>query len=88
MNYLNTFAFQFYPYIALAVFFIGSWLRFDRSMYTWRTGSSQMLSDRGMRIGSNLFHVGMLAIIGGHDARFTPAFPGDRLPANDAAKRA
>ena len=28
MNYLNTFAFQFYPYIALAVFFIGSWVCF------------------------------------------------------------
>jgi hypothetical protein len=30
----------------------------------------------------------LLAIIGGHDARFAPAFPGGRLPANDAAKRA
>jgi nitrate reductase gamma subunit len=66
MNYFNTFAFQMYPYIALAVFFIGSWARFDRSMYTWRTGSSQLLSDKGMRIGSNLFHVGILAILGGH----------------------
>ena len=65
MNYLNTFAFQFYPYIALAVFFIGSWVRFDKSMYTWRTGSSQMLSDKGMRIGSNCFHIGVLAILGG-----------------------
>ena len=66
MNYLDTFAFQFYPYIALAVFFIGSWVRFDKSMYTWRTGSSQMLSDKGMRIGSNMFHLGVLAILGGH----------------------
>lgn len=66
MNYLDQFAFQLYPYIALAVFLIGSWARFDRSMYTWRTGSSQLLSSRGMRIGSNLFHVGILAILGGH----------------------
>lgn len=66
MNTLNEFAFQIYPYIALAVCFIGSWVRFDKSMYTWRTGSSQLLSDRGMRIGSNLFHVGILAILGGH----------------------
>jgi len=66
MNYLNTFAFQFYPYIALAVFLIGSWVRFDKSMYTWRTGSSQLLSDKGMRIGSNMFHLGILAILGGH----------------------
>ncbi|MCG3202817.1 MAG: Respiratory nitrate reductase 1 gamma chain [Gammaproteobacteria bacterium] len=66
MNPLNEFAFQIYPYIALAVCFIGSWVRFDKSMYTWRTGSSQLLSDRGMRIGSNFFHVGILAILGGH----------------------
>ena len=62
----NLFAFQIYPYIALAVLLIGSWARYDRAMYTWRTGSSQMLSSRGMRIGSNLFHLGILAILGGH----------------------
>lgn len=32
MNYFDQFAFQIYPYIALAVFFIGSWVRFDHSM--------------------------------------------------------
>ena len=67
MNYyLHQFAFQFYPYIALAVLFLGSWARFDKSMYTWRTGSSQLLSDKGMRWGSNLFHVGVLAVLAGH----------------------
>lgn len=66
MNYVHQFAFQLYPYIALAVFFIGSWARFDRAAYTWRSGSSQLLSDRGMRVGSNLFHIGVLAILAGH----------------------
>lgn len=66
MNYVHQFAFQLYPYIALAVFFIGSWARFDRAAYTWRSGSSQLLSDRGMRMGSNLFHIGVLAILAGH----------------------
>lgn len=66
MSYVHQFAFQIYPYIALAVFFIGSWARFDRAAYTWRSGSSQLLSDRGMRLGSNLFHIGVLAILGGH----------------------
>jgi len=66
MNYLDQLCFQIYPYIALAVFFIGSWVRFDKAMYTWRTGSSQLLSDKGMRVGSNLFHIGVLAILGGH----------------------
>jgi len=66
MNDLDQFAFQVYPYIALAVFFIGSLARFDRAMYTWRSGSSQLLSGRGMRLGSNLFHVGILVVLGGH----------------------
>lgn len=66
MNTLNILLFQVYPYIAIAVFLIGSWFRYDHAAYTWRSGSSQLLSDRGMRIGSNLFHVGMLAIIAGH----------------------
>ena len=66
MNYLNTFAFQIYPYIALAVFLIGSWARFDHDAYSWRTGSSQLLSSKWMRLGSNWFHLGVLAILGGH----------------------
>ncbi len=66
MNYLDQFAFQLYPYIAMAVFFIGSWARFDYAMYTWRSGSSQLLSSRGMRLGSNLFHIGILVVLGGH----------------------
>ncbi|HEL4245041.1 respiratory nitrate reductase subunit gamma [Stenotrophomonas maltophilia] len=67
MSYsLHQFAFQYYPYIAVAVLLIGSWARYDKAMYTWRTGSSQMLSDKGMRIGSNCFHIGILAILGGH----------------------
>ncbi len=63
---LNVIAFQFFPYIAIAVLLLGSWVRYDRAMYTWRTGSSQMLSSRGMRIGSNLFHIGVIAILLGH----------------------
>lgn len=66
MNSLNQALFQIYPYVALSVLLVGSWARFDRSMYTWRTGSSQLLSDRGMRVGSNLFHVGVLAILASH----------------------
>jgi nitrate reductase gamma subunit len=65
-DYLNTFCFQFYPYLALAVCLIGSWARFDKAAYTWRTGSSQLLSGKGMRLGSNAFHLGVLAILGGH----------------------
>jgi nitrate reductase gamma subunit len=65
-HFANEFAFQIFPYLAIAVFFIGSWVRFDRDAYTWRTGSSQLLADRGLRLGSNLFHIGVIAILLGH----------------------
>jgi nitrate reductase gamma subunit len=66
MNYLNQFAFGIYPYICLAVFLLGSLVRFDREQYTWRSGSSQLLRRRQLRWGSNLFHVGVLFLLFGH----------------------
>jgi nitrate reductase gamma subunit len=66
MSYLNTLAFGIYPYIAAAVFLVGCLFRFEREQYTWRSGSSQLLRKRQMRIGSNLFHVGILFLMAGH----------------------
>ncbi|MBS0461404.1 MAG: respiratory nitrate reductase subunit gamma [Proteobacteria bacterium] len=66
MDFVDFFLFQIYPYIALGIFAIGCWARFDWGAYTWRSGSSQLLSPRGMRLGSNAFHIGILAILGGH----------------------
>lgn len=66
MSYFDSFFFGLYPYIAGTVFLIGSWLRYDQAQYTWRAGSSQMLSNSGMRMASNLFHVGILVIFFGH----------------------
>lgn len=66
MNSFNYLLFGVYPYIALAVMIIGTWARYDREQYTWKTGSSQMLNDSGMRVASNLFHIGVLFIIFGH----------------------
>jgi hypothetical protein len=37
-------AFGVFPYIAGTVFLLGSLIRYDKSQYTWRAGSSQMLS--------------------------------------------
>jgi nitrate reductase gamma subunit len=66
MSNFNFLLFGVYPYVALAICLIGSWARFDLSQYTWKTGSSQMLSNKGMRVASNMFHVGILFILAGH----------------------
>ena len=66
LNWLQVFVFGIYPYIALAVCIIGTWARFDLSQYSWKTGSSQMLNDKGMRLASNMFHIGIIGILCGH----------------------
>lgn len=65
-NYINQFFFGIYPYIAITVFFLGSLLRYDRDQYTWKASSSQLLSKKDMRLGSNLFHIGIIMLFFGH----------------------
>lgn len=58
--------FGIYPYIALSIFLIGSLIRFDTDQYGWRSKSSQLLRRKQLILGSILFHVGILGILGGH----------------------
>ncbi|MBK8185269.1 MAG: respiratory nitrate reductase subunit gamma [Candidatus Competibacteraceae bacterium] len=66
MNYLDTLLFGVYPYLAGAVFLLGSLARFDRDQFTWKAHSSQMLNKQNMRLASNLFHIGILLLFAGH----------------------
>ena len=66
MNVLHNFLFSVYPYICLAVFFMGSLARFDRDQYTWKSDSSQLLRKGQLKWGSNLFHIGILFLFFGH----------------------
>jgi nitrate reductase gamma subunit len=66
MSYLNSLLFGIYPYIAILICLLGSWIRFDREPYTWKASSSQLLRNKGMRLASNLFHVGIIFILAGH----------------------
>jgi nitrate reductase gamma subunit len=85
---LNQILFGVYPYIALSVLVIGSIVRFDREPYTWRTGSSQLLRRRQLVLGSNLFHLGVLTIFGGHFVGLlTPVWVWDTLGVAHSAKQ-
>lgn len=69
-EYANMLLFGIYPYVCLAVLLIGSLIRFDREPYTWKSDSSQLLRKRQLRLGSNLFHYGVIVVIIGHFAGF------------------
>lgn len=66
MSYLNTFLFGVYPYIALAVFLLGSLVRFEREQYTWKSESLQVLHSGSLRTGNILFHIGVIGLFFGH----------------------
>lgn len=88
MQYLNQFFFGFYPYLCLAVFAIGTALRFEHGQYSWRSGSSQLLRRRQLVTGSVLFHVGILVIFIGHFVGLlTPIAVFDALGISHGAKQ-
>jgi len=87
-DYVNELLFGYYPYLALTVFLVGSVLRFDAAQYTWRSGSSQLLRRRMLRLGSNCFHIGILLLFAGHFVGLlTPAALYHALGLSTAAKQ-
>ena len=54
------------PYLAIATFVVGHVWRWRRDQFTWTTRSTQLLESRWLKLGSPLFHFGLLAVIGGH----------------------
>lgn len=66
MSYFNHLFFGIYPYIAIVVCIVGCIIRFDREPYTWKASSSQMLSSKKLKLGNNLFHVGVIFVLMGH----------------------
>lgn len=65
-DFVHQLLFGIYPYVCLAVFLLGSLVRFEREQYTWKSDSSQLLRRGQLRWGSNLFHVGILMLFFGH----------------------
>lgn len=66
MSNLNHLLFGVYPYVAVTIFVVACWIRFDREPYTWKADSSQMLNKNNFRLASNLFHIGIIFILLGH----------------------
>lgn len=54
------------PYVTLAVLAVGIWWRYRYDKFGWTTRSSQLYESRLLRIGSPLFHFGILVVIVGH----------------------
>ena len=62
---MDIFLWVIVPYVCLAVFVVGHFWRYRYDKFGWTTRSSQLYEDRMLRIGSPLFHFGMLGVVGG-----------------------
>lgn len=78
--YVDYFVLGVFPYVATGVMVVGSLLRFVLAPYSWKSASSEIWARRQLVLGSYLFHIGVLALLGGHLAGlFTPLWVFDAL---------
>ncbi|SON59261.1 Nitrate reductase-like protein NarX [Mycobacterium simulans] len=54
------------PYVAFTSFVLGHIWRYRTDQFGWTTRSSQIYERRLLRLGSPLFHFGLLGVFGGH----------------------
>jgi nitrate reductase gamma subunit len=63
---VDEFLWVVFPYICLTVFVVGHFWRYRYDKFGWTTRSSQLYEDRLLRIGSPLFHFGIIGVFFGH----------------------
>ncbi|MBC2932805.1 respiratory nitrate reductase subunit gamma [Nocardioides sp. zg-1228] len=63
---MSVFLWVIVPYLCLAVFVVGHVWRYRYDKFGWTTRSSQLYEERLLRLGSPLFHFGMLGVVAGH----------------------
>jgi nitrate reductase gamma subunit len=63
---MNELLFVVFPYVCLTVFVVGHLWRYRYDKFGWTTRSSQLYENRLLRIGSPLFHFGIIGVFFGH----------------------
>jgi nitrate reductase gamma subunit len=63
---MTEFLWVIFPYICLTVFVVGHLWRYRYDKFGWTTRSSQLYESRLLRLGSPLFHFGILVVFLGH----------------------
>ncbi|GAB1516889.1 respiratory nitrate reductase subunit gamma [Actinophytocola sp. KF-1] len=65
-NTLDVMLWVVVPYVAIAIFIVGHAWRYRYDKFGWTTRSSQLYENRLLRLGSPLFHFGILLVALGH----------------------
>ena len=63
---MNEFLWVVIPYVCLTTFVVGHFWRYRYDKFGWTTRSSQLYENRLLRIGSPMFHFGIIGVFFGH----------------------
>ena len=63
---MSTLLWVIVPYLSLATFVLGHWWRYRFDKFGWTTRSSQLYESCLLRLGSPMFHFGILGVVVGH----------------------
>jgi nitrate reductase gamma subunit len=66
VSMLDTVLWVVIPYVAITMFVVGHVIRYRYDKFGWTTRSSQLYEQRLLRLGSPLFHFGVLVALVGH----------------------
>lgn len=66
MNWGSQFLWVIYPYLILVIFLVGLYYRYQTDQFGWTAKSSEILEKKQLRIGSILFHIGIMLVLVGH----------------------
>ncbi|MEQ7005017.1 respiratory nitrate reductase subunit gamma [Actinopolymorpha sp. B17G11] len=66
MSPLDILAWGVLPYVTIAILVAGTIWRYRYDQFGWTTRSSELYESRLLRIGSPLFHFGILVVVVGH----------------------
>lgn len=64
----DQFLWVIFPYIVLTIFIFGHIYRYNHDQFGWTSKSSELLEKKLLRLGSNLFHFGIIFVFFGHVA--------------------
>ncbi|WP_127128365.1 respiratory nitrate reductase subunit gamma [Georgenia sp. SYP-B2076] len=66
MSAASTLLWVVFPYVAMAVFVVGTFWRYRYDKFGWTTRSSELYEKNVLRLGSPLFHFGIIFVALGH----------------------
>lgn len=63
---MNIFLWGVLPYVVIALLVGGTFWRYKFDKFGWTTRSSQVYESKLLRVGSPMFHLGLVFVVGGH----------------------